>query len=86
MLYVILLFAMQRPITNTWKVTIQQKNSSYLVYLDKNNPYGSAMSKLPVNRSKWIKGDNFTEDFIYDENSEIGYPLQVNLKFSKQLG
>ena len=51
------------------------KESSYIQYLDANNLYGWAMSKkLPVNRFKWIDNNEtarlvINEDFIknYDE-------------------
>ena len=65
--------------------------SSYLEYLDANNLYGWAMSqKLPVDGFKWIKEDNlskFNEKFIksYNENSDKGYFLEVDVKYPKKL-
>ena len=63
--------------------------SSYLMYLDANNLYGSAMSqKLPVNGFKWIKNiSNFDEEFIknYDENSNKGYSFEVDVEYSNNL-
>ena len=59
---------------------------SYLEYLDTNNLYGWGMpKKLPVNGFKWIKKlSKFDEDFIknYDENSNKGYILEVDLKLA----
>ena len=58
--------------------------SSYLMYLNSNNLYGWAMSsKLLVNGFK--KKDDlsrFNEDFIknYNENSDIGYFLEVDVE------
>ena len=63
--------------------------SSYLTYLDANNLYGWAMSqKLPVNGFKWENDlSRFNENFIknYDENSDEGYFLEVNVEYPKQL-
>ena len=63
--------------------------SSYLTYLDTNNLYGWAMSqKLPVNGFKWAKNlSKFNEIFIknYNENSDIGYFLEVNVEYPKKL-
>ena len=63
--------------------------SSYLMYLDANNLYGWAMSqKLPVNGFKWIKNlSKFNEIFIrnYDENSDKGYFLEVDVDYPKKL-
>ena len=62
--------------------------SSYLMYLDANNLYGWAMSqKLPVNGFKWVeKLSRFNEIFIknYNENSNIGYFLAVDIDYSKE--
>ena len=61
----------------------------YLMYLDANNLYGWAMSqKLPVNGFKWENNITiFNEDFIknYDENSNVGYFLEVDIKYPKKL-
>ena len=61
----------------------------YLMYLDANNLYGWAMSqKLPVNGFKWENNITiFNEDFIknYDENSNVGYFLEVDMKYPKNL-
>ena len=63
--------------------------SSYLMYLDANNLYGWAMSqKLPVNGFKWVeKLSRFNERFIknYNENSDIGYFLEVDIDYPKEL-
>ena len=61
--------------------------SSYLMYLDANNLYGWAMSKkLPINGFKWENGlSRFNENFIknYDENSDAGYFLEVDIEYPK---
>ena len=63
--------------------------SSYLMYLDPNNLYGCTMSKkLPLNGFKW-ESDllRFNEEFIknYNENSDTGYFLEVDIEYPKQL-
>ena len=64
-------------------------DSSYIKYLDANNLYGGAMSqKLPTNGIKRVEDlSQFNESFIknYDENSDIGYVLEVNIDFSRRL-
>ena len=61
------------------------------MYLDANNLYGQAMSqKLPVGSFKWIKKDDlskFDGNFLknYDENSDIGYILEVDAEYPKNL-
>ena len=42
---------------------------------------------LPAGGFKWIKTDDINEDFIknYNEDSEFGYFLKVDLKSFKQL-
>ena len=63
---------------------------SYIEYLDANNLYGWAMSqKLPVNDFKWLKKElsKFNEDFIknYDENGNIGYFVEADTDYPKEL-
>ena len=62
---------------------------SYLRYLDANNLYRAAMSeKLPVNGFEWVNNlSKFDERFIknYDENSDKGYFLEVNVEHPKNL-
>ena len=68
----------------------KNKESTNLEYLDANNLYGWAMSqKLPVRNFKWIeKGDisKFNEAFIknYDEDSDKGYILEVDVKYPEK--
>ena len=61
--------------------------SSYLEFLDANNLYGWGMfQKLPVNNFKWVKKlAKFNECFIkdYDENSNKGYFLEVDVEYPK---
>ena len=67
----------------------KNKKSSYSQYLDANNLYEWAMSqKLPVDGFKWKKNMlKFNEDFIknYDEDSDKGYILEVDVKYPKKL-
>ena len=59
------------------------------MYLDANNLYGWGLSqKLPVNGFKEVKMlSKFNEDFIksYDENSNKGYILEVDVDYPKNL-
>ena len=65
--------------------------SSYIQYLNANNLYGWALpQKLPVNGFKWVKHEKlskFSEDFIknHDKNSDIGYFLEVDFDYPKNL-
>ena len=64
--------------------------SSYLAYLDANNLYGWAMSqKLSANSFIWYHDylSDFSEEFIknYDENSDEGYFLEVDMASPKKL-
>ena len=75
--------------TNTKYLKNYDKNneSPYIAVLDANNLYGRAMSqKLPVNRFEWVKTlSKFNEDSIkkYDENSNTGYFLDVDVECLK---
>ena len=59
------------------------------MYLDANNLYGWAMSqKLPVKGFKWVKNlSKFNEILIrnYDENSDKGYFLEVDVDYPRKL-
>ena len=63
--------------------------SSYLMYLDANNLYGWAISKkLPINGFKWENDlSRFNKTFIknYNEDSDVGYFLEVDIEYPKQL-
>ena len=67
----------------------KNKESSYLKYWDANKLYGWAMSqKLPVNKFEYIEyTSQFNEDFIknYNEESDEGYFLQVDVKYPEKL-
>ena len=63
--------------------------SSYIEYLDANNLYWWTMSqKLPTNSFKWVEDlSQFNESFVknYDEKSDIGYFLEVDIDYPKRL-
>ena len=67
----------------------KDKQESFLQYLDDNNLYGWAMSqKLPVSGFKWEKNTSkLNKEFInnFDEDSNKGYILQVDVKYPKNL-
>ena len=63
--------------------------SSFFMYLDANNLYGWVMSqKLAVGDFKWVKKLwKFNDRFIkgYNDNSGIGYFLEVDVEYPKKL-
>ena len=64
------------------------KESSYIQYLDANNLYVWAMSKkLPVNGFKWTDNDQINEEFIknYNENDKKRYIFEVDAQYPKKL-
>ena len=67
----------------------ETKESSYINYWDLNYLYGWAISqKLPVNKFKWEEetsqlNNNFIKN--YDEKSEEGYILEVDVQYRKKL-
>ena len=67
----------------------KNNESSYIEYLDATNLCGWEMSqKLLVNGFKWAeKSSRFNEIFIknYNENSDIGYFLEVDIDYPKEL-
>ena len=67
----------------------ENKESSYIQYLDTNNLYGWAMpQKLPVNGFKWVEDTSrINEEFIknYNKNNNKRYILEVEVKYPKKL-
>ena len=67
----------------------KNKESSYIQYLDANNLYSAAMSKkLPMKGFKWMDDiSRIDEEFIkgYDENSNKGYVLEVDVNYPQEL-
>ena len=67
----------------------KDEEESFLEYLDANNLYGWAMSqKLPVDDFKWKKDKlKFNEEFTkdYNEDSDKGYILEVDVEYPKHL-
>ena len=65
----------------------KNNESSYIEYLDASNLYEWTMSpKLPVNGFKWVKKlSRFNEIFIenYNENSNMGYFLEIDIDYPK---
>ena len=67
---------------------IRIKNFKYLKNWDVKYLYGWAMSqKLPLNKFEWMKDTcKFSENFIkiYDEESDEGYFVVVNIQYPKK--
>ena len=60
------------------------KDSSYLMYLDADNLYGSAMSQpLPTRRFKTLKEDKW--DDLFKNKEEIGYFIECDLEYPIEL-
>ena len=67
----------------------KNNESSNTEYLEASNLQGWAISqKFPVNGFKWVKKlSRFSEIFIknYNENSDVGYFLEVDFDYPKEL-
>ena len=67
----------------------ENKESSYINYCDVNNLYGRAISqRLPTFNFQWIEDIlQYNEVSInnYDEKNEVGYILEVDVKYPKEL-
>ena len=67
----------------------ENKEISYILYLDANNLHGLAMSqKLPLSGFKWVKQvSKIDEDFMKncDEDGDIAYFLEVDIENPREL-
>lgn len=64
----------------------ENEKSVYISYLDANNLYGEAMShKLPIRNFQWCNDINEEMIRAYDEISDNGYVLEVDLHYPKEL-
>ena len=63
-----------------------RKISKFITYLDMNSFYGCAMSGyLPYGRFNWLKNVNNFDLNSVSEKSLIGYILEVDLEYPKEL-
>ena len=71
------------------KVYNKDEEKSFLQYDDANNIYRWAMSHpLPVDDFKWVKNvSKIDEDFVknYDEDSDKGYILEIDVEYPKNV-
>ena len=71
------------------KVYNKDEEKSFLQYDDANNIYRWAMSQpLSVDDFKWVKNvSKIEEDFVknYDEDSDKGYILEVDVEYPKNV-
>ena len=67
----------------------ENKESSFLQYLDANNLYGCPVTeKLPVGGFKWVENIfKIDEEYIknYNENGDVGFFLKVYFEYPKEL-
>ena len=57
-----------------------------IIYLDKNNLYGWAISEyLPYGEFEWLKNVHELDVMSINEKSDLGYILEVDLKYPNQL-
>ena len=62
------------------------KQSTFITYLDKNNLYGWAMSEyLPYGEFECLKNVDELDVMSINKKSDVGYILEVYLKYSKEL-
>ena len=64
----------------------EDMDNTFISYLDANNLYGHAMNRpLPYKDFKWVDSISIDTIMSYDENSDIGYTLEVDLHYPKEL-
>ena len=64
----------------------QEKPSTFITYLDKNNLCGRAMSEfLPYREFRWVKNVNGFDVMSISEKNNTGYLLEVNLEYPNEL-
>ena len=62
----------------------KNKDSSYLIYLDKNALYSWGMCQpLPTGRFKWLKEDKWND--IFKNKEGIGYFIECDSEYPKEL-
>ena len=62
------------------------KQSPFITYLDKNKLYGWALSEyLPYGEFEWLKNVDELDVMSINEKSDVGYILEVDLKYPKEL-
>ena len=62
------------------------KQSAFVTYLDKNNLFGWSMSEyLPYGEFKWLKNVNELDIMSINGKSDVGYILEVDLKYPNEL-
>ncbi|XP_061704174.1 uncharacterized protein LOC133515618 [Cydia pomonella] len=66
----------------------EERDSSFIVYLDVNNLYGEAMSRsLPIRNFKWLNKDEIKQFDITSQlpDNDIGYILETDLEYPQYL-
>ncbi|XP_051173172.1 uncharacterized protein LOC127289339 [Leptopilina boulardi] len=64
----------------------ENKDTSYIMYIDANNLYGWAMAQaLPYGGFKWVDHVNDTFDFNVPDDSSVGYILEVDLEYPESI-
>ena len=62
------------------------KQSTFIIYLDKNNLFGWSMSKyLPYGEFEWLKNVDELDIISFNEKRDVGYILEVDLKYPDKL-
>ena len=62
------------------------KPSTFITYLDKKNLYGWSMSEyLPYGENEWLKNVDELDVMSINEKSDVGYFLEVDLKYPDKL-
>ena len=62
------------------------KQSTFMTYLDKNNLHGWAVTEyLPYGEFEWLKNVDSFDVISIDKKSDVGYILEVDLKYSNEL-
>ncbi|GFV05398.1 uncharacterized protein TNCV_226091 [Trichonephila clavipes] len=66
----------------------EKKPHNYIVALDANNLYGYVMSQpLPIGNFSWLTPEEINDFnvFNYDQNSKVGFIIEVDLRCPKHL-